>query len=56
MANWRTGTRLASEPIYTPRYTTLPQYFDDTVITTTANQNADGTASDGNGCSDVARY
>ena len=54
MANWRTGTRLASEPIYTPRYTSLPQYFDDTVITTTANQNADGTASDGNGCSDVA--
>ena len=36
MCNWRTGNRTPSDPIYTPVYSSLPRYFDDTVITTTA--------------------
>ena len=36
MCNWRTGNRTTSDPIYTPVYSTLPRYFDDTVITSTA--------------------
>jgi len=36
MCNWRTGNRTPSDPVYTPVYSTLPRYFDDTVITTTA--------------------
>ena len=34
--NWRTGNGTPTEPIYTPVYSSLPRYFDDTVITTTA--------------------
>ena len=36
MRNWRTGNGTPSDPIYTPRYSSVPRYFDDTVITTTA--------------------
>ena len=36
MCNWRTGTRIPTEPIYTPKYSSLPRYFDDSVITSTA--------------------
>lgn len=36
MCNWRTGNRTGSDPIYTPEYSSLTRYFDDTVITSTA--------------------
>ena len=36
MCNWRTGNRTGSDPIYTPQYSSLTRYFDDTVITSTA--------------------
>ena len=36
MCNWRTGNRTPSDPIYTPLYSNLPRYFDDSVITSTA--------------------
>ena len=32
MRKWRTGTGAPGEPIYTPQYSSLPQYFDPTVI------------------------
>ncbi len=54
MRNWRVGTGLVTEPIYVPKYATgVARYFDDTVITTTAGINADGSASDGTACADV---
>jgi hypothetical protein len=40
MCNWRTGNRTTSDPIYTPVYSSLPRYFDDTVITATAGSPA----------------
>ena len=52
--NWRTGNGTPTEPIYTPKYSSLPRYFDDTVITTTALLNADGSSNgSGNACNDV---
>ena len=36
MCNWRTGNRTTSDPIYTPQYSSIARYFDDTVITSTA--------------------
>ena len=36
MCNWRTGNRTPGDPLYTPQYSTLDRYFDDTVITATA--------------------
>ena len=36
MRNWRTGDGTPSDPIYIPVYSSVPRYFDDTVITTTA--------------------
>ena len=52
--NWRTGNGTPTEPIYTPKYSSLTRYFDDTVITTTALLNADGSANgSGNACNDV---
>ena len=38
--NWRTGNGTPSEPIYTPKYSSVTRYFDDTVITTTAGNPA----------------
>ena len=32
MRKWRTGNGMAGDPIYTPQYSTLPRYFDDTII------------------------
>ena len=46
MRNWRTGDGTPAQPVYAPVYSNVPRYFDDTVITSTATQNADGTASD----------
>ena len=40
MCNWRTGNRTTSDPIYTPVYSSLSRYFDDTVITATAGSPA----------------
>ena len=54
MRNWRIGTGTVNDDIYTPRYSALPRYFDDTVITTTALLNGDGTANNtGFACNDV---
>ena len=54
MCNWRTGNRTASDPIYTPQYSSLTRYFDDSVITSTALFNADGSANgSGYACDDV---
>ena len=53
MRNWRTENGTPSEPVYIPRYSNVPRYFDDTVITSTATVNADGTPSDGTACADV---
>ena len=54
MCNWRTGNRTASDPIYTPQYSSLTRYFDDSVITSTALLNADGSANgSGYACDDV---
>ena len=32
MRKWRTGTGLVTDPVYTPVYSSVPRYFDDTVI------------------------
>ena len=32
MRKWRTGTGLVSDPVYTPQYSSLPRYFDETII------------------------
>ena len=54
MRNWRIGNGTPTDDIYLPRYSSVPRYFDDTVITTTALQNADGSAnSSGFACDDV---
>ena len=54
MCNWRTGNRTPSDPIYTPQYSSIIRYFDDSVITSTALFNADGTANNsGFACDDV---
>ena len=54
MCNWRTGNRTASDPIYTPQYSSLTRYFDDSVVTSTALLNADGSANgSGYACDDV---
>jgi len=54
MCNWRTGNRTGSDPVYVPQYSSLPRYFDDSVITSTALLNADGTANgSGKACDDV---
>ena len=45
MRNWRTENGVPSDPIYTPVYSSLPRYFDDTIINTTA-PNAQGIACD----------
>ena len=36
MRNWRTENGTPSDPIYTPVYSSIPRYFDDTIITLTA--------------------
>ena len=36
MRNWRIENGTPSDPIYTPVYSSLPRYFDDTIITLTA--------------------
>ena len=38
--NWRTGLGTPGEPIYTPQYSAITRYFDDTVITSTAGSPA----------------
>ena len=54
MRNWRIGNGTPTDDIYVPRYSSVQRYFDDTVITTTALQNADGSAnSSGFACDDV---
>ena len=54
MRNWRIGTGTPNDTIYVPRHSSVARYFDDTVITTTALQNADGTANNsGFACDDV---
>ena len=54
MRNWRIGTGTPTDTIYVPRYSSLTRYFDDTVITSTALLNADGTANNsGFACDDV---
>lgn len=40
MRNWRTVNGLVGDPIYQSKYSTLPKYFDDTVITATAGNPA----------------
>tara|TARA_B100000900_G_scaffold393633_1_gene390302 strand:- start:1583 stop:11662 length:10080 start_codon:yes stop_codon:yes gene_type:complete len=40
MRKWRTGTGLASDPVYTPVYSSLPRYFDPTVIDDTSPSGA----------------
>jgi len=54
MRNWRTDTGTTNDPIYVPKYSSVPRYFDDTVITSTALLNADGSANNtGFACNDV---
>ena len=36
VCNWRTEDRRPGDPIYVPQYSSVPRYFDDTVITATA--------------------
>jgi hypothetical protein len=36
MCNWRTGNRLPGAPVYAPQYSSVPRYFDNSVITATA--------------------
>jgi len=36
MCNWRTGNRTQSDPVYTPQYSSITRYFDNSVITATA--------------------
>ena len=38
--NWRTGLGTPGEPIYSPQYSAITRYFDDTVITATAGSPA----------------
>ncbi len=45
MRNWRTGNGTPNDPIFSPQYSSLNRYFDDTVITSTAT-NAQGVACD----------
>ena len=53
MRNWRTGNGTPTDPIYTPVYSSVARYFDDTVITSTALLNADGTPNNtGFACND----
>ena len=40
MCNWRTRNRTTGDPLYIPQYSTLPRYFDNTVITATAGNPA----------------
>ena len=44
MCNWRTGKRIPSEPIYTPKHSSITRYFDDSVITSTAPDPTTGIA------------
>ena len=44
MCNWRTGTRIPTEPIYTPKHSSITRYFDDSVITSTAPDPQTGVA------------
>ena len=44
MCNWRTGKRIPSEPIYTPKHSSITRYFDDSVITSTAPDPQTGVA------------
>ena len=54
MCNWRIGNRTASDDLYTPQYSSLPRYFDPTIISSTALLNADGSANgSGKYCDDV---
>ena len=54
MRNWRIGDGLSTNPIYVAKYaSSVERYFDNTIITTTATVNADGSASDGTVCADV---
>ena len=54
MCNWRTGNRTASDPVYVPQYSSITRYFDDSVITSTALLNANGTVNNsGYACDDV---
>jgi hypothetical protein len=54
MRNWRIGTGTPNDEIYVPRHSSVPRYFDNTVITTTALLNGDGTANNtGFACNDV---
>ena len=32
MRKWRTGTGLTTDPVYTPVYSSIPRYFDPTII------------------------
>ena len=48
MRNWRIGSGLYTEDIFTPRYSTLQRYFDPTVTEDTTGGQAGAT------CSDVA--
>ena len=36
MRNWRIENGTPSDPVYQPLYSSVPRYFDDTVITSTA--------------------
>jgi hypothetical protein len=40
MRNWRTKDGIQSDPIYSPRYSSVTRYFDNTVITATAGDPA----------------
>jgi len=54
MRNWRIADGGPLDPIYVPKYAAnIARYFDNTVITTTAGVNANGSASDGTACADV---
>ena len=54
MRNWRTKYGTPSDPVYVPEYSSVPRYFDPTIITSTALLNADGTVNNsGYACNDV---
>jgi hypothetical protein len=40
MCNWRTINGLTTDPLYTPKYSSVSRYFDSTVITATAGNPA----------------
>jgi len=40
MCNWRTRNRTTGDPQYIPQYSSLPRYFDNSVITSTAGNPA----------------